>query len=123
MTAFIRFYIWLSVLVAILLLISFPTPEYNGTMVSYYDKVIHVIMFGAFAWVTYWWLSSYQKITFQFRLTLSGIIAVLYAALGEVIQGIVPGRDVSELDFAAGFLGVVFVIAFNYVKDKHKLKT
>ena len=121
MKIFIRFYIWLSVLVAILLLISFPLPEYNGTIETYYDKVVHLIMFGGFAGISFWYLSVYKRISFEFTLILSGILSIMYAGAGEIIQSYVPGRTVSELDFAAGFFGAVLAVITIYVWKRKKI--
>lgn len=120
MNTWIRFYIWLSAMAATLFLLATPMPEYQGDIETYYDKVGHFLIFAVLAALSYWWLRVFKNLSLQFTLVLSGLIAILYAALTELIQAYVPGRTQSELDFAAGFIGACLVIIIIYVRERRK---
>jgi len=118
MRKLVKFYILLTWSFFILTLIAMPMPEYDGNQTSYYDKVVHVFLFGIFNFLIYGFLREYEKINFKSRLLISFSLSVVYSALCEYIQLFVPGRDTSELDFIAGVFGVFIVSIILYGREK-----
>lgn len=112
-----RFYILLSWSMFVLIMISFPTPPYEGTVISWHDKVYHVFLFGVFTYLLVKFLALY-KCRKYLVLVFSGIIAAMYSYGGEILQGYIPGRTVSIYDFYAGLAGIVLAIIISYVRYK-----
>ena len=112
-----RFYILLSWSMFILIMISFPTPPYDGTVISWHDKVFHILLFGVFCYLMAKFLALYSwpKIL---TLAIAGLLATGYSLGGEYLQGFIPGRTVSIYDFYAGLAGIVLGLAISYVRFK-----
>ena len=102
----------------VLILISFPAPEYEGVKVTWYDKIAHIIMFGGFSYLLIYSLAASRLKNFLFILFLGLFAGILYSALGEYIQSFVQGRTVSEYDFFAGVAGSFLFTIIAYVKFK-----
>lgn len=111
-------YILLYWTLFILILISLPMPEYGGNQVSYYDKFVHVFLFGAFNFFLYIFLDEFEKISKRSKILISLSLSIIFSGLCEYIQLFVPGRDTSELDFLAGVLGALAVSIFFYARKK-----
>ena len=109
--------IWLTDFLLILFLIAAPMPEYNGTKETYYDKVVHFLLFGSFVFACAWWLEG-RPLNKRLQLFLALSAGVVYAGLGEFIQIFVPGRTVSEWDFLAGAAGSLSAFIFLYAWTK-----
>lgn len=110
-------YLWS---VIILVVIAWPTPEYNGTVFTWYDKVAHVVLFGIFSYLLAGVLFAEKKIKFNHILILAFVSGVFYSAFCEFIQKFVPGRTVSEYDFFAGVIGVISAMIIFYAGFKNK---
>ena len=95
--------------IIILVLTTFPMPEYNGTEEKYYDKIAHGVFFGIFACLVYINIIKNNKKIKTFFLSL--IITILYSGLIEILQYYIPGRNPSELDLLSGFLGSVLFLS------------
>ena len=91
----------------ILVLLLWPMPAYEAHGVSYYDKVVHVFLFGFLAFLLSYTLRAVPGYNWLTRLLISSFFSIIYAGLGEYFQTLVPGRMSSELDFIAGVAGVV----------------
>ena len=100
----------------VLFLIAFPTPEYEGVKITWYDKIIHIIMFGGFSYLLIYSLAASRLKNFLLILFFGLSAGILYSAVGEVIQSFVPGRTVSEYDFYAGVAGSLLFTFIAYVK-------
>ena len=111
----ILFCLWAFLVLA---LIAFPTPEYEGTKITWHDKIIHIIMFGGFSYLLIYLLAASKLKNFLFILFLGLSAGILYSILGEFIQSFVPGRTVSEYDFYAGAAGSLLFTIVAYVKFK-----
>ena len=115
-----KFFIVFSWAGAIFILIATPMAEYNGTVVTYYDKVAHVFLYGVFSGLIIYALSGIRRLKLPVILAVSFSLGVLYSALGEYIQSFVPGRDVSELDFAAGVIGCFSAQIYGIIKYRKR---
>ena len=102
----------------VLFLIAFPTPEYEGVKITWYDKIIHIIMFGGFSYLLIYSLAASRFKNFLLILFFGLFAGILYSGLGEYIQSFVPGRTVSEYDFYAGIAGSFLFTIIAYVKFK-----
>jgi len=100
----------------VFVLIAWPMPEYYGTVVTYYDKVVHAVLFGVFYYLLFILLREKTSFAFFKIFLISFFIAIFYSALGEFIQFYVPGRTVSEYDFFAGVFGVFLFSIFTYIE-------
>jgi len=105
--------------VLILVLIAWPTPEYNGTEFTWYDKAVHAVLFGVFSFLAFRAL-HYQKIRFFRSAFVAFLSGIAYSAVCEFIQRFVPGRTVSEYDFFAGALGSLVAVLILYIYEKNK---
>lgn len=100
----------------VLFLVAFPTPEYEGVKITWYDKIIHMIMFGGFSYLLIYALAISRLKNFLLILFFGLFAGILYSALGEYIQSFVPGRTVSKYDFFAGVTGSFLFTIIAYVK-------
>ncbi len=91
-----------------------PVPDIGITSENYYDKIVHVFLFGIFSYLFYFNLRSkfFKKILF------SAGVGVIFSLLIELLQLFVPGRDASFLDFLAGVIGVLVFLTIAYAKNK-----
>ena len=88
--------------------------EYEGDVVTYYDKVVHVIIFGILAFLSYFALIDRESFSAKKALVVSLVGSVLYAGFCEVVQSFIPGRTESLYDLLAGALGVVIALVIAY---------
>ncbi len=101
--------------VMVFVLISMPMPEINPVeQFTYYDKIIHALLFGVFSFLLVYLLADFKDFSNISILFIAFIAGVTYSAAGEFIQIYVPGRTVSEYDFLAGLLGVFISLIFSY---------
>jgi len=113
-----RFYILLCWWLVILILISFPMPEYEGTKITIYDKLVHAFLFGVFSYLIVYSLIPFRGKNFKLSLILLiGFSAsTIYAGISEYIQIFIPGRTVSEYDFLGGLAGILIFLIVCYAK-------
>jgi VanZ family protein len=81
------------------------------------DKVVHLILFGVFAWLLN---NSFRSRNIKIYTTYfaSFLGASIYAGLAEIIQLYIPTRVMSVNDFLAGVVGAMVALFFVYVRDK-----
>ena len=115
-----RFYILLCWMLVILILIGFPMPEYEGTKITIYDKVVHAFLFGIFFYLVVFNLIQFESKKFRLSMILfiGFMVSTFYAGLGEYIQVFVPGRTVSEYDFLGGLVGIIIALMISYARFK-----
>jgi epoxyqueuosine reductase len=80
-----------------------------------YDKAAHFVFFGVMAYLFLVIGIRWRKYNFLSIAVFSAVIVTLINILGEYIQGFIPGRVPSYLDFAAGLIGTLFVIPVVYM--------
>ncbi len=90
--------------------LSIPMPPYEGNKITYYDKFIHLFLFGflAFLLAQFLWLKTswpWPKI-----LMVSFLLTSFYSVALEFWQLLIPGRDSSELDSLAGVIGIIIFL-------------
>lgn len=107
----------------VFLLISFPMAEYEGDVVTYYDKFAHIIMFGLFSFLLANYLSVIRSLRNSLIVSVSILAGAMYAGMAEYLQFFIPGRTVSEYDFFAGLLGVALAQFLSYGILLKKRKT
>lgn len=111
------FFVWTSF---VFTLLAWPMPEYEGTIETSYDKVAHIFMFGIFSFLFLKWRrsASAKRSVYIYALALG----IAYPFFGELVQSVVPGRDVSEKDLAAGIIGsltgIIIFKLFNFPSDQ-----
>ena len=115
-----RFYILLSWSLFVFILLTFPTPPYDGTVISWHDKVVHMVMFGVMAYLVSYLLAAYPRISLFWLMAAGALVSAGYSALGEYVQGYVPGRTQSVYDFYAGVAGILVSLIFTYAKFRKK---
>ena len=115
-----RIFLTLSWSVLILVLLLWPMPEYEAYGVSYYDKIVHVFIFGFLAFLLSYTLRAVPRYNWQTRLFVSSFFSIIYAGLGEYLQLYAPGRMAGELDFIAGVGGVIFAQIIIYLRYERK---
>ena len=74
------------------------------------DKIMHFSAFFGLAILLCWVIQTRTTAIRKFALVL--LIALSYAAIDEITQGFVRGRQPDLADFAADSLGIVSAIAF-----------
>lgn len=119
MNKYLRYYLLINWLFFILIVTGFPTLPYDGTVVSWHDKIFHMLLFGVLAYLILYSLAAH-KIGIKISILISILFSALASAGVEVMQSYVPGRTVSEYDFYAGLLGIAIFIIFYYVKREKK---
>jgi VanZ family protein len=97
-------------------MLTFPTPPYDGTVISWHDKIFHILLFGVFTYLLVYFLMPFKKFKLNIILAISALAGVSYSMLGEYIQGYIPGRTVSIYDFYAGASGIIIAVIFSYAR-------
>ena len=73
----------------------------SGVSIGHYDKLGHFLAYAIFAFLAWGISRSGQYFTYLC------CAIVIYGALMEFGQSLVPGRDMSALDFLANTMGVI----------------
>jgi len=117
-----RFYILFCWMLVILILISFPMPEYEGTKITLYDKLVHAFLFGVFSYLIIYSLIPFRGKNFKLSLIMliSFSVSTIYAGFSEYLQIFVPGRTVSEYDFLGGLAGILISLVVCYAKFRRE---
>jgi len=120
MTKISRLYLILCWAIAIFILVAYPMPDYSGTKITYYDKIMHVFLYGVFVVLIQYnfKLNNFYKQRRYYFGVFSFSIAFAYALFGEWIQSYVPGRTVSVYDLLAGVVGIIIFLLSFYVKER-----
>lgn len=115
-----RIFIAFSWAGAIFILLASPMPEYHGTQVSYYDKVVHAFLFGVFSYLLIRVFVCQKNYKLWLAISFASLISFLYAFFGEYLQNYIPGRTASVWDLAAGVAGIILTQIFVYVGYKKR---
>jgi len=114
-----RLYLFILIcwLTGVFILLWFPSAYVPQTFsqITFYDKVAHLVFFGV---MTYLFLAigiRFQKFNFFWVALFSFSLVTVINILGEYVQGYIPGRVPSFLDFAAGLIGTVCAIPITYM--------
>lgn len=111
-------YIWS---LTVLVLIGTPMEEYQGNVITYYDKFAHAFLFGVFAWLLFNAKYAGQKQNIKKTFYHCIFASAAFAGLCELIQIYVPGRTESWLDFMSGIIGALVFLSFSvYVQSRKK---
>jgi VanZ family protein len=119
-----RYYLVFCWAFIIFILISAPMSEYEGYQFTYYDKLVHVFLFGIFAYLIVYALHpglARKKVRIEFILILSFLISMAYAGFSEYIQTFIPGRDTNIFDLLAGAIGIITALLYAYKQYFHRL--
>lgn len=76
--------------------------------ITFYDKYVHVILFGIFTFLLIAILDTFERISLRKAAVLGLLVALTLDLLSEYIQAYIPGRSPSIFDFFAGAIGVFF---------------
>ncbi len=119
-------YYWLPVIGYGILIFYLSSLEIRIQKIPFphYDKVLHLVEYGIFAWLWYRAL----RVTLNARphgwiWPMVFVIFVLFAALDEVYQSINPARDSDLYDFIADILGAFSIMMIFIIKDSQRTKT
>ncbi|MCK5061472.1 VanZ family protein [Candidatus Parcubacteria bacterium] len=118
MNKYLRYYLLINWLFFILIVTGFPTFPYNGVMISWHDKLFHILLFGVLAYLILYSLALH-KISNKTAILTAIFFSVLASAGVELMQSYIPGRTVSEYDFFAGLIGIIIFVII-YVKRRKK---
>lgn len=119
-----KFYVFLSWMFLIFMLLTTPMFEGSVEKITIYDKIIHMILFGVLNLLLLEFLKEFKGIRVYFVIAVSFLFGVSYVYLCEYAQIFVEGRHVSDLDFLAGVLGIVITTIYwfkNKIIVKNKL--
>ncbi len=109
-------YLLVSWTIFVFVLIAWPMQNYKGDVITFYDKIVHALLFGTFYYLLFIFLRENKKLAYYKIFLISFAVSVLYSAFGEFIQNYVPGRTVSEYDFFAGVAGIFLTSIITYVQ-------
>lgn len=106
----------------IIFLSSIPSDKQPELDILKFDKVIHLVEYGIFAWLVY---RSTLQLLSDSRKKLTAILSFLFivgvAFFDETFQGYIPGRTNDIFDSMADILGGAIIIVFlHYYKGRHE---
>ncbi len=89
-----------------------------------FDKIVHFVLFGILALSALSLIKEFYSIQnfklsnkFVYKTYLCiGFLCFIYILISEYIQNFIPGRFPSEGDVVFGFLGVLSVLVYSYLK-------
>lgn len=103
-----QFYLLFCWTFVVFVALTMPGNSYGDVHVfTYYDKVVHIIMFGVFTFLLIKFLHGLISRNLNLVIIISALTSILYSYGGEYIQNFVPGREVSIYDFLAGVIGAI----------------
>lgn len=105
-------FIWTMV---IFVLTLFPLPNIPSSGISYFDKIVHLILFGEFSYLLF--INSWEKYQKKKSIILSMAVTAVFSGLIELLQNFSPGRSCGWEDFVAGTAGAglfLLLIYFRY---------
>lgn len=99
----------------ILFLLTLPMKEFETHEVTYYDKGVHFILFGVFAFLLFRYFLLIKKLEL-FRSSIYAFgFSFLYAFSLEWLQNFVPGRTVDGYDLFFGAFGAGIAMIYALV--------
>ena len=87
------------------------TPRVSREIISFNDKIIHILAFFALSGAAEW-----GRISSRWHIIIS---LVVYGALVEIIQSQIPGRNCSSLDFGADLIGISMYYCFHFIMNRY----
>ncbi|MDD2530996.1 MAG: VanZ family protein [Bacteroidales bacterium] len=107
------FVLWVALMFFAILAPSESLPKGIGffSFIPYFDKIVHAIMFGGFAFLLFGLFYPSKKLNYSVIATL--IISILFAVFTELMQfllGEYIHRSLEFWDVVADILGVVLAI-------------
>jgi len=135
-------YAW-AVLTAVMLLTPMPESA-NPDTVTFFDKIVHGVLFGVFAFLIYYAMLIIGKDEFVINpekgaeakkskniklpirkvlamYLMSVFISISYSISLEYLQVYVPGRSPNDYDLISSVVGVALVLLFvyggNYIEE------
>ena len=98
-------------------------PEVVNHPFTFYDKAIHMVLFGVFAYLIIIYFKTDRKLSLKRIYLIGFVVSVIYIISTEYYQAFVPGRHSSETDTFFGSIGVLAAIWFDYaLTHKHRPK-
>lgn len=104
-----------SIIVFVVIATPLPPSETVGQL-SYSDKIVHFVLFGVFAYLVA--INIKEKFSLIKTLLVAFAVSGAYAYFAEIIQLVIPGRDYSLLDWAAGASGAVGFLIIFYARNR-----
>ena len=105
---------------AILVLLALTLPigqPYSAGPTTYYDKIIHLFLFGVWAYLWVAWLNGISPKQ-PGNYIYAFFVSIFYAGIGEYLQLFLPQRTTSEMDFMAGAAGAGLFLIVHYAAAK-----
>jgi VanZ family protein len=107
------FFVWT---ILVFVAIAYPSPDIPDiTKFDFSDKIVHMILFGVFSFLTNGALRA-RGVGKKRAKLISFLGGAAYSGLAEIIQLFVPGRSSELFDFYAGVVGAVLAIVFISLK-------
>jgi Uncharacterized protein conserved in bacteria len=117
MKKFLWIFILTCWLTAVLSLLWYPTVyvPHAVSRITFYDKYAHLVFFGVMYFLVVSVGRTWEKFKFRHLAIFAFTAVTLINIIGEFVQGYIPGRDPSYLDFLAGLIGTLIAIPFTYM--------
>lgn len=107
-----KIYIILCWALFIFILIATPFTETTANGFTIYDKNIHFLMFGVFAFLLGWGLRAQRRKKGILVDVIIMIVVISYILTTEYIQSFIPTRNPAFWDVVAGAVGGLVGILF-----------
>lgn len=100
----------------IFMIMTWPMPYVYSpeSKITFYDKGIHIVLFGILTYLIILIGFSFKKNYFIIALT-SFVVSFNYITISEYLQGSIPGRSPTYPDLLAGLVGTLMAIVFGYL--------
>ena len=117
MKKFLWIFILICWLAAVLSLLWYPTVyvPHAVSRITFYDKYAHMVFFGVMFFLVVSVGRTWEKFKFRHLAIFAFTAVTLINVTGEYVQGYIPGRDPSYLDFLAGLIGTLIAIPLTYM--------
>jgi VanZ family protein len=105
-------YTWLVIAYAALILIISSIPDLSPPQLGFkfQDKLYHFLEYAVFSILLFYALLNSPRNFLQRNfLVVAILIGLVYAAIDEIHQSLIPGRSADVTDFLADFLGLALV--------------
>jgi epoxyqueuosine reductase len=105
---------WMAAVLALLWFPSVYVPHAVNRL-TFYDKAAHLAFFGVMAYLFIAVGLTWDRLKFRHVAVFSFSVVTAINIIGEYVQGFIPGRDPSYLDFFTGLLGAILAIPIAYM--------
>jgi epoxyqueuosine reductase len=121
-----RLYLFILIcwMAGVFIMLWYPTVYIPETVkkITFYDKAAHIVFFGVMMYLFLAIGIRWKKFSFFWTAIFSFTIVTLINITGEYVQGFIPGRDPSYLDFLAGLIGTVVMIPLTFMLHHYPKK-